>query len=223
MWFSTWGRSFECPGDLVTGTGRGMRRKITQHTRIARAAAAVLAIGAVTAVAGCSEGAQTATSSGSTLAAPVSTAPAASVPASNTAWNPCSIPDADIAAAGLNPAKKETDSGALGTKFPGWDICSWMSDSWYLVNVLSTNAHAFDEVAHNSTQFQDPQPVTVGGRDATLLHQVDEPKGCTIAFDIPGDPVQIEVNPKLSADTIGDSCAEVSRIAGVLAKDLPGK
>nr|WP_245716795.1 DUF3558 domain-containing protein [Nocardia mikamii] len=155
--------------------------------------------------------------------ATVNAAPDSSKPVSNTAWNPCSIPDADIAAAGLNPARKQADTGTYGTKFPGWDICGWMSDSWYRVNVYSTNVHSFDEVVNNATLFHDPQQVSVAGRRAVLLHQVDEPQGCTIAFDVPSGPIQIQLNPKASADTVGDSCSEATRIAGVLVNDFPEK
>ncbi len=190
-----------------------------RRTKIARAVGAVLAAGALAAAAGCSGTADHATASSSAPGTLSSTVPVQSAPASNTAWNPCSIPDADISAAGLNPARKLADTGKYGTKFPGWDICGWMSDSWYGLTVYSTNSHTFDEVVHNETLFKDPQQVTVAGRDATLLHQVDVPTGCTIVFDIPGTPVQVNVNPKLSADAPGDACAEAQRIAGVLVKD----
>jgi len=198
-----------------------MRRKTMQRTRIARAVGAVLAAGAMTATAGCSGGSHSTTASSSTSAVPVSTAPAASAPASNTAWNPCSISDADIAASGLNPAKKEPDTGKYAQKFPGWDVCAWLSDSWYQLNVYSTNAHTFDEVVHNTTLFRDPQPVTVAGRSGMLLPSVSDPEDCTIAFDIPNDPIQLEVSAKISADSPGDACTEVTRISSVLAKDLP--
>ncbi|ATL70254.1 DUF3558 family protein [Nocardia terpenica] len=198
-----------------------MRRKPSQRSRIRQATRAVgvaLAASALTVAAGCSGESHTA--AGSTSATPTSTAPTSSPSsASNTSWNPCSIPDADIAATGLNPTKKQV--GALGTKFPGWDICAWLSDSWYGLHVYSTSVHTFDEVVHNTTLFRDPQPVTVGGHAAVLLHHADNPKGCTIAFDIPQDPVQFEVTPKLSADQTGDSCSEVTRIANTLVKDLP--
>ncbi|WP_157171340.1 DUF3558 family protein, partial [Nocardia veterana] len=118
-------------------------------------------------------------------------------------------------------SKKHADTSKYAQKFPGWDICSWLSDSWYTVSVYSTSSHTFDEVVNNSALFRDPQRLSVGGRDAVLLHKVDDPDGCTIAFDIPSDPVQIDVNAKASAEAAGDSCAEVTRIAGVLVKDLP--
>ncbi|MFI7194857.1 DUF3558 domain-containing protein [Nocardia nova] len=184
------------------------------------AAGAALSIGMVMGATGCSaksDSPSEAKSSTTTVAA----ASVSPEPVSNTAWNPCSIPDADIAAAGLNPAKKHPDTGKYSEKFPGWDICGWLSNSWYSLNIYSTNSHTFDEVINNTTLFRDPQPVSVGERRGVLLHHVDNPQACTIALDIPNDPVQMDVDAKASADTVGDSCSEVTRIARVLEKDLP--
>ncbi|MFF0499120.1 DUF3558 domain-containing protein [Nocardia aobensis] len=171
-------------------------------------------------VAGCSSDSdakpQTATT---TNAAGVVTTTAAV--ASNTSWNPCSIPDADIAAAGLNPAKRHTDTDKYAQKFPGWDVCSWDSDNWIGLQVFSTNAHAFDEVKSNTVLFSNPRPVDVGGRSAVMLDRTAIPDGCVILFDVPGNPVEFELNPKLSAASTGDACAELTRIAEVLVKDLP--
>ncbi|MBF6448780.1 DUF3558 domain-containing protein [Nocardia elegans] len=181
---------------------------------------AALSIGMFLGSAGCSGNSDSAVGE-KTPTTTVTTASASSDPASNTAWNPCSIPDADIAAAGLNPAKKLPDTGKYGQKFPGWDICGWLSDSWYSLSVYSTNSHTFNEVAGNTILFRNPQSVTISDRKAVLLHSADDPESCTIVFDIVKSPVQFEVNAKASADTPGDSCSEVSRIAGILVKDLP--
>ncbi|MBF6333610.1 DUF3558 family protein [Nocardia transvalensis] len=197
-----------------------MRQEPVQRTgirRAARVAAVVFAAGAV--AAGCSGGSHPGADSTGTT--PTSAASASSAPVSNTSWNPCSLPDADIAAAGLNPARKVADTGTYGTKFPGWDVCGWLSDSWYSLNVFSTNAHTFDEVVHNTRLFRDPRPVTVGDRAAVLLPSAIDPQVCNVAVDTSSGPVQFEVDAKASADTPGDSCAEATRIAGVLAKDLP--
>jgi hypothetical protein len=106
-------------------------------------------------------------------------------------------------------------------RFPGWDICNWRSDSWYGLELYSTNAHTFDEAVRNTTNFQNPRPVTVGGRSAVMVDPLNVPQGCTLLFDATTGPIQFELSPKLSADTVGDSCAEVTRIAGSLLKDLP--
>ncbi|WP_083871345.1 DUF3558 domain-containing protein [Nocardia aobensis] len=146
------------------------------------------------------------------------TTPAA---ASNTSWNPCSLPDADIAAAGLNPAKRHTDTDKYAQKFPGWDVCGWDSGGWIRLQVFSTSVHTFDEVKNNTTLFSNPRSVNIGGRDAVMLDRTAIPDGCVILFDVPHNPIEFEINPSLAADSTGDACAELTRIAGILVKDLP--
>jgi len=213
------------PGVTSTSLdGRGMRRNAKELTRTRQALRVIggtLAVGALAAAAGCSSGGSQGTASGTPVASS-SAVPATSTPASNTKWDPCSIADADISAAGLNPATKQV--GALGVKFPGWDICAWQSSSWYGLELYSTNAHTFDETVHNTTNFQNPRPVTVGGRSAVMLDPLTIQQGCSLVFDTTTGPINFELNPKLSAQntgTVGDSCAEVTRIAGALLKDLP--
>ncbi|WP_280269699.1 DUF3558 family protein [Nocardia wallacei] len=188
-------------------------RESAHHTGFRRSAAWVAAAaGVVAMVTGCSGGSDTAGTP----------APASSAQKSNTAWNPCSIPAADLVAAGLNPSKQVGDTSRYGTKFPGWDICGWLSDSWYGLNVYSTSEHTFAEVAGNTKLFRDPQPTTVDGRRAVLLPAASAPYLCNLAVDTAtAGPVQFEVDAKASAATPGDSCAEVTRLAGALAKDLP--
>ncbi|MFR9752642.1 DUF3558 domain-containing protein [Nocardia sp. 004] len=186
---------------------------------VTRFLAAGLAVGTVAGMVGCSiEGTPIAADTSATSA---SGAPASSTPPSNTAWNPCSIPDADIAAAGLNPERRVADTGQYGAKFPGWDICGWNSDSWYGINVYSTNAHTFDEIVNNTNNYRNPHPVAVGGRSAVMLDLLNLPEGCGLVFDTISGPVKFDLIPKLSADTVGDSCAEVMRIAEALLENLP--
>lgn len=184
-------------------------------------AGAVLAAGLLVGAAGCSGDSDTSASEPTTAAA--SAAPVSSTPVSNTGWNPCSIPDADLSAAGLNPDKRFADTDKSGQKFPGWDICGWDSNSWYGIDVYSTNAHTFDEVIHNTNNYENPRPISIAGRHATMLDPLSIPDGCTIVFSTVAGPIQFELNPKLSADAVGDSCVEITRIADVLVKDLPAE
>lgn len=183
-----------------------------------RAVAVMLAVGAALAVGGCSaESHPAAASSSPQVAASASAATAAA----GAGWDPCSIPAADLSAGGLDPGTKQV--GALGVEFPGWDICTWDSPDWYGLNVYSSSSHTYAEVTHNSTLFHDPRPVTVAGRAGTLLPRSGVKGACTIAFDA-ATPVQLEVSSKFSAlgdGSAGDPCAEVTRLAGVLMKDLP--
>ena len=201
-----------------------MRLRFERRTGVRRmtsVAGAVLAVGMLAAATGCSD--DSGTAKVETSATAVASAPASTTKPSNTAWNPCSISDADIAAAGLNPTRRQADTGTYGTKFPGWDICGWMSESWYGINVYSTNSHTFDEVIHNTNNVSNPRNVSVGGRSAVMLDSQTTPGDCILVFDASSGPVQLEVGAKPSADEPGDSCAEATRIAQVLLKDFPGK
>lgn len=203
----------------VTVADMPVKRSLRTKTKLARSvriAAAIFATGGVAMATSCASGSHTAKAVSSGTAA--SSASATSTSASTTAWDPCSIPDADITAAGLDPSTKQANG--LGIKFPGWDICGWNSNSWYELDVYSTNSHTYDEVVHNTTLFHDPQPVTVAGRAGTILPHVGESDACTVAFDAV-DPIQIDVSAMVTADKTGDPCAEATRISGVLMKDLP--
>ena len=200
-----------------------MRLRLGQRgglRRVAATAGAVLVAGALAGAAGCSDD-----SSGTSVAEDTgsasSSAPASTAAPSNTAWNPCSIPEADLAAAGLNPERQVGDTSKYGTKFPGFDICGWMSDSWYAANVYSTNSHTFDEIVHNTVNYKNPRPVNVSGRDGAMLDTLYADQGCVIVFDAVSGPVEVEVSPSLAADTTGDSCAEAVRISEVLLHDFP--
>ncbi|NKY86407.1 DUF3558 family protein [Nocardia veterana] len=172
-------------------------------------------------LAGCSSDGTATPAASPTAAGPATSSAAAATATTNTKWNPCSIPDADIAAAGLNPAKRHTDTDKYAVKFPGWDVCAWDSGNWIRLQVFSTNTHTFDEVRNNTVLFNNPRTVSIGGRDAVMMGRNAIPDGCVVAFDVPGNPVTFEINPSLAADSTGDACAELTRIATVLVKDLP--
>lgn len=200
-----------------------MRSRFGRRGGIGRAASvvgAVLAAGMLVGAAGCSDDSGSAKGE-ATATSVASGAPASTTAASNTAWNPCSIPDADIAAAGLNPERRQADTGKHGTKFPGWDICGWVSESWYAINVYSTSSHTFDEVIHNTNNFSNPRDTTVSGRSAVMLDSLTVPGGCDLAFNASSGPVILEVTSKPSADNPGNACAEATRIAQVLLKNFP--
>ena len=184
-------------------------------------AAAVCALGAVSLVSCSSDGDK---SGATSVAAETSSAAASSAVASSTqatGFDPCSLPDADIAAVGLNPASRRV--GAAGVRFPGYDICTWLGEkpNWYQLNVYSTTDHTYDEATHNTTLYRDAQPVNVAGHNATQLHSATDSNDCTIAFDASGGPVSFQVSAKLSAEQPGDACAEAARISAALVKDVP--
>ena len=182
------------------------------------ASAAAFAVGALSLV-GC--GGSSEDSNATSQPATAISASAATSDTAATGFDPCALPEVDLAAAGLDPSSKHV--GAAGVRIPGWDACSWRGQktAWYGLNVYSTGEHTYDEAIHNTTLYRDPQPVKVAGRDATQLYSATDDHDCTIIFDATGGPVSFQVSAKLSADNPGDACAEASRIAGSLVKDVP--
>ncbi|SUA45635.1 serine/threonine-protein kinase [Nocardia africana] len=151
----------------------------------------------------------------------VSTPPAAPKPAAaDVAWDPCSISDPDARAAGLNPAKKTPDVSA--DKSVGKATCTWLSDSWYMLQIDSIAAQTFAK-SFDLENLSNPKDVTVGGRPAVLFYRPESPDYCTIGFDIPNNPIYFAAAAKLSADQKGDICAEATKMASVLSKDIPAR
>ncbi|QNG19313.1 DUF3558 domain-containing protein [Rhodococcus triatomae] len=94
-------------------------------------------------------------------------------------FDPCSIPDDALAAAGLDPATE--DAGFFGVQRTGWEVCGW-TGSWFFIDVLSTS-HTFDDVKNNPANT-DLAPVDLPGREAVSFRHVsdDDAEVCDVAF-----------------------------------------
>ncbi|MBY8860317.1 protein kinase [Nocardia sp. CA2R105] len=148
----------------------------------------------------------------------VSTSSAAPKSATDVAWNPCSVSDTDARAAGLNPEKKNPDVGT--DKTLGKTGCTWLSDNWYMLEIDSFSGRTFAQ-SMDLENLQNPKNVTIGGRPAVLFYRPADPDFCTIGFDVPNNPIYFGAGAKISSDQKGDTCAEATRMASVLVKDLP--
>ncbi|WP_280420133.1 DUF3558 family protein [Nocardia carnea] len=136
-------------------------------------------------------------------------------------WDPCTIPDADVAAAGLNPQSEKT-----GTPKPEVAQCRWTGPS-HDVAVFTRNRRYTDWAYGVFTQ---PRPVMVGDRRALLAvpGDVAANASCTLLFDIPqGTQDGIEtgvVEVQASTETPGNRdalCADLIRLAVPLTQHLP--
>ncbi|MFD6159810.1 DUF3558 family protein [Nocardia sp. NPDC060256] len=156
-----------------------------------------------------------------TTTAPVTTTDPPITPAPQPVWDPCTIPDADVTAAGLNPQSKKP-----GTRDPKHQQCQWIGPS-YDVAVFTSDSR-FTDWAYEI--FTRPQPVTVGDRRALLALRssaFDEPS-CTLLFDIPQgthDGIKtgvIEVDASINASGDRDAlCAELTHLAVPLTQHFP--
>lgn len=197
------------------GTASGPRVRSASRKRVVIGICAALVIALAVGI-----GVAVTEFAGSSPSKPAAAGTPASVPtsAAEAAWNPCSISDADVRAAGLDPEKKDPDVGT--DKTLGKVSCTWLSGDWYMLGIDSYSGHTFAE-SLEMENLQNPKNVTVGGRPAVLFYRTEQPDYCTIGFDVPGNPIFFGAAVKLSSDQKGDICAEATRMATVLVKDLP--
>ncbi|OZC55421.1 DUF3558 domain-containing protein [Rhodococcus sp. 14-2470-1a] len=101
-------------------------------------------------------------------------------------FDPCTIPDSTITAAGLDPASKDSMADK-GYTTPGWTICGWegpAGDPWYSFTVYFSETHTLEDVRGNP-QNSDFSDVSIAGRTAVVykVDIVDESDTCDVAFD----------------------------------------
>ncbi|WP_194289870.1 DUF3558 family protein [Nocardia macrotermitis] len=142
-------------------------------------------------------------------------------PAPQPVWDPCTIPDADLAAAGLNPQSKKADSPDTHS-----GRCWWTSPSYH-VDVFTWDSRFTDWAYEVHTQ---PRPVMVGNRRALLVNSdIPTDPGCILLFDIPQTTdihgvrtgvVQIEARDD-TASSRDAVCAELTRLAVPLSQHFP--
>lgn len=171
-----------------------------------RALAVVAGVCAVLAVAGCSKSTQ----SGTPTAAPQTTL------TKDQLWDPCSLPDDAIVAAGLKADTKDTQP--FVTERTGWKGCSWRNEGTYTLEVLST-AHSMNDVRSN-TSLQNLHEVDVPGRQA-VSYTEGSWGDCGVDFSTSKGVVEVIVRPSLGVPSAGDSCTIALRAAGSLNNSIP--
>lgn len=186
--------------------------------------AAALILGTVLALAGCNDNSVDGTPTPSSTKASASTTAAATTSKDPEAaiWNPCDIPDSAISALGLNTASKDTT--IAGADFPGWKVCSWLSEAkTYNFGILSSE-HTLEETRQR-TDYVDYSPTTVGSRPALQFRQPGAMHDltCWLAVEVPHGMVEFRVNNRYGSAgaKAGEPCGEVRRLTEVLAPHLP--
>lgn len=185
--------------------------------------AAAIALGAALLLAGCNgdstEGkptAATTSASKTTAAATTSADPEAAI------WNPCTLPDTAIAALGLNTATK--DSTVAGADFPGWKVCSWLSEpKTYSFTVMSAD-HTLAEIRQRS-DYVDFTSTTIGSHPAIQYRNTGAVRDlvCYISGELPHGMVTFKVQNRYGSAGAGagEPCAEVRRLSDALVQYLP--
>lgn len=161
---------------------------------------------------------------GATESAPIA-APTSSVvatPVADEPWDPCTIPDSAVEAAGLDVDSKE--SGARGiTEIANWKVCSWNNpepNSWYLLGIFSSSTSSIEDVRQNERFQQFTEDPALGG-ERFLRSGQDGSESCGLAYEVDGGVVYFVLDKRVVRDALRDPCTEVGRTAMALRSSMP--
>lgn len=157
------------------------------------------------------------------VALPSSTAAAAPTNADPDAglWDPCSLPDASLTAAGLNAATEKKD--VTGVTFEDWKVCSWQDSNKQYTFTMYATRHTLPEIKQR-TDYGEFVDTSVSGREAVQYRSVGSSHdySCSIAVKAPFGFVDFDVLNRHSArNTAPEPCAEVRRLAEALIVSVP--
>ncbi|MFI5501272.1 DUF3558 domain-containing protein [Nocardia asteroides] len=171
-------------------------------------------VGGVIAGCGDTEPVTTQPSSTTAAAAPTSVDPAAGL------WDPCTLPDSALSAAGLNTSTKEKD--VAGVAFEGWKLCKWQDARKTYTFTAASGNHTLDE-ARNRTDYTGHVDTTVGSYKALQSRPVGAANdlACYLTIEVSGGIVDFSVGNRVSAKNAGDPCAEVHRLSEAFLSYLP--
>ncbi|MGQ4599986.1 DUF3558 family protein [Nocardia sp. R6R-6] len=135
-------------------------------------------------------------------------------------YDPCTLPDDVITAAGANPATKDDNPFLVARD--GWKGCVWDA-AWYSLDVYSTT-HSIAEFKSNDI-FHDFRDVRIGVRAASTLNQNTNnapPDNCGVLFGTSRGTIQIMIRRNLSEKNRADDlCAIAVQSADVLDGSIP--
>ncbi|MBP1118360.1 hypothetical protein JOE30_004157 [Rhodococcus sp. PvP016] len=133
-------------------------------------------------------------------------------------WDPCTIPSDALTEAGVNP--EIVDSGQVDQGNDEWRFCSFRQD-WFVLTISSTT-NAVSEFRGDSRSVN-AEDIDVGGRPALSFQQLpgtlDE--ACHIAYASTAGAIEFAVRNAGDPSTVGDYCAEATRISGALESATP--
>ncbi|MBY4206476.1 DUF3558 domain-containing protein [Rhodococcus fascians] len=171
-------------------------------------------VGLMMLVAGCGES----TPSAPNAALPTSTSVA---PIATEPWDPCTIPDNAVEAAGLDVESKEPALRGGNSATSEWKVCSWKNPdpgSWFYVGVFSS-FHDLEYLKQNE-RFQEFGDEVDGGVEFRRAGQAVE-VNCGIANEVDGGIVYFILDGRGSRAPLGDPCIELDRVANALHDFLP--
>ncbi|MEH6795294.1 MAG: DUF3558 domain-containing protein [Rhodococcus sp. (in: high G+C Gram-positive bacteria)] len=164
---------------------------------------------------------------GATEDAPVAESATSSVVATPLAakpWDPCTIPDSAVEAAGLDVGSKSANLFGEAPISTDWMTCIWTDPdpgSWYFLGMFSS-AHNLRYVQAND-QFDS---FTAADEDGFVQFRrtakYDE-VSCGIAYEVTGGIVYLILDGRAGRVPMGDPCSEIGRITKSLQTSLPAR
>ncbi|MDZ7912568.1 MAG: DUF3558 domain-containing protein [Rhodococcus sp. (in: high G+C Gram-positive bacteria)] len=151
-----------------------------------------------------------------------STTSAVAAPVSTETWDPCTIPDEAIEAAGLAVETKKTTLIGERPISPDWSTCFWRNpvpESWYHLGVFSS-VFSLDYL-RDEGPFE--QFTAVDGFDGLRFQRkvkYDE-VSCGIAIGDDKGVIYLMLDGLARTKPLADPCVEVERLARSLRLSLP--
>ncbi len=173
-------------------------------------------VGAMVSVAGCG---------GATEGAPVAEPATSSVvatPVADEPWDPCTIADSAIEAAGLDVDSKSTNLFGDAPLSTDWKTCIWTDPdpgSWFFLGVFS-GFHSLDDLRGNDRFGQFSKVDELGGHE---FLRADRPAGrsCGMAFEVEQGLVYFVLDTRAASEPERDPCVEIENIARTTRASLP--
>ncbi|MFF2086883.1 DUF3558 domain-containing protein [Nocardia sp. NPDC058176] len=133
-------------------------------------------------------------------------------------FDPCTVPDSALEAAGLDPASK--NDNLFSVPRAAWKGCAWRADSYY-ISLISTT-YTMDEVRANDRHhgFKD---VSVGDRTAVQYYVGNEtaPVECDITFETGQGRIMLNANKFVDDKSTTDPCSLAENAAPFFVDLIP--
>jgi hypothetical protein len=172
-------------------------------------------VGAMVSVAGCGGAPPSAPNAAlptSTSVTPIATEP----------WDPCTIPDNAVEAAGLDVGSKTTNLFGDAPLSNDWKTCIWTDPdpgSWYFLGAFS-GFRSLDDLEANDRFNQFSKVDGLGGYQ---FLRADRPVGrsCGMAFEVEKGLVYFVLDTRAASEPARDPCVEIENIARTTRASLP--
>lgn len=134
-------------------------------------------------------------------------------------FDPCTVPDSVLRAAGANPASK--DDNPFSVPRADWKGCGWRAGDHFISFFATTRT--LQEFRQN-TYLHDFKDVTVSGRQALqyYLGSSNPPEECEIVFDTSQGRITVKASKASSSKSTTDPCVWVNDAAPHFVDSIPG-